>query len=196
MTEVRWQYLGSAWKQFIFSPQSNRNKHMLVVDVKESLKERKNTISTWFTHVCGKEMFAKEFKKELLQVWVSNKLTKWTFLSKSERWACTQRTHIHKYIHINPGSSPLCAKGWCHGFWKHVGGGVGGFGGDSFGPFKFAGGVLGLGRVDSTRAGGATLPPPRTPPQQAVTLGTLRPRHQRPGSRRVHIHTHLHLHAQ
>lgn len=62
---------------------------------------------------------------------------------------------------------------------------------------------MGHGGVDSTRAGGSTLPPTPplqstpphpTPPQQAVTLGTLRPRHQRPGSKRAHTHTHLHLH--
>lgn len=75
---------------------------------------------------------------------------------------------------------------------ENIGGrALGGFRGDSFGPFKFAGGALGHGRVDSTRAGGSTLPPPLdfTPPQQAVTLGTLRPRHQRPGSHRAHTHT-------
>lgn len=57
-------------------------------------------------------------------------------------------------------------------------------------PGVWGGGEVGLGHggVDSTGAGGST--------QQAVTLGTLRPRHQRPASARAHICTHPHTHSQ
>lgn len=195
---------GLAGKQpesnFFSFPQTFRIKSMLDIDMKVVSKRRRRGKNTSSPHaikgrnVCKESDCKFEVKGggESRNHEDAREKDKSQFSAKRcDRWACIRHTHIHTYIHINPSSSLLCARDDVMPSENMWGGGVGGFRGDSFGPFKFAGGALGHGRVDSTRAGGSTLPPPPStppPPQQAVTLGTLRPRHQRPGS--LHAHTH------
>ena len=123
---------------------------------------------------------------------------------RCDRWACIRHTHththththIHTYIHINPSSSLLCARDDVMPSENMWGGGVGGFRGGFLWSFQVCRGSLGprQGRQYEGRRLNAATPPP---PQQAVTLGTLRPHHQRPGSlhARTHTHTHTHTHS-
>lgn len=66
----------------------------------------------------------------------------------------------------------------------------GGFRGDSFGPFKFAGGALGHGRVDSTKAGGSTLPPHPTPASSHIRHAPAMP-----SKAQLATHTNMRTHS-
>lgn len=72
-----------------------------------------------------------------------------------------------------------------------------GFKGDSFGPFKFAGGALGHGRVDSTRAGGSTLtqPPPASSHIRHAPATASKARLTAHTNMHTHAHTHIHSHS-